>query len=690
MAFSFPFFKKKPENHVYFGLYFTEKRITGFAFDLDESKANILSQNGYDVTEGYEKMLEDTDTLISDLESKIHIPLDKTIFFLHSTLLDSQTHEIIEPYKETLKKISKELELEPMGYIDTHEAIEGDLKEKSIINTILIELGHRKLTVFVYKGGIMTASQSISRTDSVVQDLEASLKALPEKTILPSKIMLYGVGDMTAASSEIASYSWDPKTFIQHPTIEVISDISLYQILADTFVEELLIQDSGVSAEPNKDVSANPVETPTVSTLPFGFSSVEGASFKNKVVEKIPEKPQVSSVSPVTENKQAAWKFNRNNVTRGLIIASVLIFFALSFLGYEYFVHAATVEITLPAEELASEVNLTLPLSDTVSDDALAVIQHVKVVEYDDEKKATGKREVGEKAKGDVILHNFDNAEKSIDRGTELKAGNLLFTLDSDVKIASASGISADGIKQSGKQKAPVTAKEIGEDFNISKGTQLKVGSLSDSLFIAIADAAFTGGVKKQVTTVSKSDLDSLKKEVEEEMKKQAEMEIAQLKEDTDEIITELTTVEVTNTDYSGEVGEEAKNLAIKASSEISYYTIDKKGLKKELSGALSKEKKEDYTIAENAISYEIDEATIVDGEEVELLLNTTANQYKKVDLERIRDVVAFKQTSKVESEVRSLVKVDKVTIKPAGKTLPFTTAWLPFFKKNITIKTAN
>nr|MBP7967813.1 hypothetical protein [Candidatus Woesebacteria bacterium] len=176
MAFSLPFFKKKPEKHVYFGFYYTESRITGFAFDLDGGTANILSQNGYDVTAGYEKMLEDTDNLISDLESKTKLPLDKTIFFLHSILLDDQTRDIREPHKETLKKISKELELEPMGYIDLHEAVEGNMKENSVINNILLELSTNKLALFVYKGGVMTASQTISRTDSVAADLESALQ----------------------------------------------------------------------------------------------------------------------------------------------------------------------------------------------------------------------------------------------------------------------------------------------------------------------------------------------------------------------------------------------------------------------------------------------------------------------------------------------------------------------------------
>ncbi|CAN5167751.1 hypothetical protein BH09PAT2_BH09PAT2_05620 [soil metagenome] len=712
MAFSLPFLKKKPEKHVYFGLYYTESRINGFAFDLDGTKANILSQTGYDISAGYEKMLEDIDSLISDLEQKTHLSLDKTIFFLHSTMLDDETHDIKEPYKETLKKISKELELEPMGYIDLHEAIEGSLKESSVINSVLVELSASQLAVFIYKGGLIAGKQTISRTDSAAADLDSALKALPERIILPSKIILYGVGDLTKASADIAQYKWDEKVFVQHPIIDILTDIPLYQILADTFVEELISQD-GVKPTEKQSSSpstAVPIAVATTTSMPFGFSaggtsqqftsSTPGLSnisglpsatiAASEPVILSPE-PKSSWMSGVAERFSARPSHQAGrSVKIVMTIVAIIITLAAIFVGYEYFLHTVVVEVKLSTTELSKKFDLSLPISDSASADELSLIKHSKVIEYDDEKSTTGKRDVGEKAKGDIILHNFDNSEKTVERGTELKAGNLIFILDSDAKIASSSGISSDGIKQSGKQKASVTAKDIGSDYNISKGTQMKVGSLSDSLFIGIVDAAFTGGSKKQVTTVSKTDMDALKKTVEEEIKKQAKAEVQKLIAAEDDIIPELTAVEITDTTYSGEVGEEAKNISIKASSEINYYTIDKKKLQKKLYELLSKEKDSTFSISENDITYKVDEAEIgKSGDNVAITLDASTKQFKGVDLEKIKSDVTFKPISKVETQIKAAYEVAGATVSASGRKLPFTAPWLPLFKKNITVKTS-
>ena len=709
MAFSLPFFKKKPEKHVYFGFYYTESRITGFAFDLDGGTANILSQNGYDVTAGYDKMLEDTDNLISDLESKTKLPLDKTIFFLHSILLDEQTRDIREPHKETLKKISKELELEPMGYIDLHEAIEGNMKENSVINNILLELSTHKLALFVYKGGIMTASQTISRTDSIAADLESALKMLPGKIILPTKIILYGVGDLGKASADLTQYKWDEKLFVQHPIIETIEDINLYQILADTFVEELLAPDHE-AAPAQTPVVATETSAATETSLPFGFSTgTETPVSQKTVVTAAPQTPPTSiqTVTPVVEDiaedTKPHWfagiaqhfavrptiSSNNKFMTIGLTVAGIVLLIGSLFMGYEYFLHTVTVEVKLPSEELSKDFDLTVPVVDAAESSGLSVVKHSKVIEYDEEKSTTGKRDVGEKAKGDVIVHNFDNSEKTIDRGTEIKTSNLIFTLDSDVKVASSSGISSDGVKQSGKQKVSATAKEIGPDYNISKGTQLKIGSLSDSLFIAIADVAFSGGTKKQVTTVSKSDLDSLKKTVEEEIKKQAKAEVEKLVEAKDDMIPELTSIDVTDTEYSGEVGEEAKNISIKASSEINYYTVDKKNIQKKLAELFSKEKKATYSIAENDIIYKVEKAEISEkGDEVDLAVKSSTLQFKEADGEKIKETITFKPVSSVESQIKKVSDIQSIDIISTAKGIPFSPGWLPLFSKNITVKT--
>ena len=53
-------------------------------------------------------------------------------------------------------------------------------------------------------------------------------------------------------------------------------------------------------------------------------------------------------------------------------------------------------------------------------------------------------------------LHNFEDNEKSFPKGTVLETGGLKYSLDQEVKVASASVITIEGglVKQPGKVKA--------------------------------------------------------------------------------------------------------------------------------------------------------------------------------------------------------------------------------------------
>jgi len=90
-----------------------------------------------------------------------------------------------------------------------------------------------------------------------------------------------------------------------------------------------------------------------------------------------------------------------------------------------------------------------------------------------------------------VEVLNFDSDQKTFAKGTVLRKGDLEFLLDNELKVASSSGLTSEGNKVPGKQKGSVTAKEIGPTSNITKATVLSVGSLSQTLAVAIADSAF-------------------------------------------------------------------------------------------------------------------------------------------------------------------------------------------------------
>ena len=693
MRFTLPFLKKKKEKPYYFCLYITDQFLSGFILEVNAHKYKVRAEKKLTLTSGFDKILEDTDNLISDLEMKVAADLDKTIFFLPSQMIDAATHEIKDPYKTTIKNISRELELEPMGYIDVAEAVQGYINKKTIVNCIVTSLSETEIGVSVYKGGVVAHTQYSPRTDDVASDLEEVLKTVPDKRILPTKIIIVGEGNNEQISSAISSHNWDEKIFAEHPTIIALNDSDLHVIFADTFVKEL-------SNDEIDSASESEEEDKEADDTSFGF--VFGGDIKDTDAKE-PE-PQHHAVRPSSANAQ--FKFikdlkhkavsifskltnvdkestGRNYlVTVGLVIGVLIAIF----ISYEYFFHKATITVYLQSKNASDTAKLELSVSQNPSSKELAVVSHTKVIEFTDKKSTTGSRDVGEKAKGDVTVHNFDNSERTIERGTQLTTGKLTFVLDTDVKVASSSGITSDGSKQSGKAKSTVTASEIGTAHNIAKAAQLTIGSLPESLYVAIADADFTGGTQKKIKTVSREDMDSLEAKAKKEATNNTSKKLNIKLGSDEQLISDLTKAKVATSKFSKEIGEEADTVSIQANTEIDYYTLSKSLLQKRIKELLLKNNKE-YSLSESTLTITFENAEITD-DAVTLAVKFNANIYKDIDVKKVQDELTLSSSRSITSKLQEKYNVEDVKITRSTPSIGFLSAWTPLFQKNITVVT--
>jgi len=700
MGFSLPFFKKKSSGNIYFGLYLTDASAFGFVFDATNQTPQIVSQNAVSLTAGFDKILEDTDNLISQLELQTNRHLDKTIYFLHSWMIDEQSYEIKEPYKNIIKKLSKDLELEPMGYIDVQDALHEHLQKTSVLNAIAIEVNKTKVGISVYKGGKKIHQQYTARTDVIGEDIQAVLADIPGHIVLPTKILVFGDMDTPEVSSELATYEWDANVFAQHPTIEVLKQNELNLSLAQTFSEEVIskskvptpteeedmpvVQNSqGIKEQPSEDFGfmiggdvrdSAPPPASTAVPIPDVINSIldeDMPTHENTFITKI--KRMIPSFSFGATGGGASKK----PIFYGIMLA-VVVFFLL--FVYEYFFHKLDVKVYPNAKDIMESFSIDVPITDSASSE-LSVLKKTTVQEFEDEKKASGNREVGETATGEVIIHNYDKEPRTFPRGTELRKGDLVFTIDSEAKVASASGGTADGVKESGKVKVKATADVIGPEYNIAKGTQLSVASLSDSLFVAFVETAFSGGSKKEVTTISKADIDSLKKNVEKKAEAGSQDVLGAQISEEEIVIPDMTSVKLADTTFSGELGEEASTLSVKAESEIEFYTVQKKSLEDKLKELIQEQLSDDFTVDTKNLSYDITGITPAD-DTVTLDVETTGKAHKKVDLEAIKKSAKFTSLSGFESKVKNMYDIENIEVtKSFGFSL-----WTPLFQKNITV----
>src|SRR3989344_9427634 len=514
-----PFFTNNAnEGKFFFGIFLKEKEGVGLLMRVKDSNVILVDQEKFTYSNGWENLYEDIDELILKLEQHSKKQLHETIFFVYSHFIDQKTKEIRKPYLQKIKDLVNKLNLKALGYIECYEAIIHYLekKEELPLTAGLLELDYSNLSVFVFKRGELTYSKILAHTDNFIDDLLTSFLEIKGKFLLPSRIILYDSKDMDHESTEIVTYRWSEELFVQLPRVEVVKEHELIQGLLGVFAEQFGKQATNIEFKETR---------PRSEILGFVIGGDVAEARKPALTTEV--QPPVSNPAFISIKnliRDMSEKLNRlpKLFSKRWTVALGLILIGVGLLLNEYFFHKAELTLFLPAQTIKKEFELS-------SADVRIKIDE-KIVNLTDSKTTTGKQEIGEKARGSITVHNFDDKEKTFVKGTIFETGNLKFVLDQDVKLASASVVTINGglVKQPGKAKANVTAEEIGSQSNISSGKQLKISDFPVSLYFAINESAFAGGTKKEVKTVAKKDLDDLKKSVQNLAKKQKSDEIEQ------------------------------------------------------------------------------------------------------------------------------------------------------------------
>lgn len=209
---------------------------------------------------------------------------------------------------------------------------------------------------------------------------------------------------------------------------------------------------------------------------------------------------------PKSKSGMGVPNFNKFRKKLIILIAAIVIF--IGFLIWAIF-FAARADVIITARTTESSANAKVTLGSDLTTSLAAstvkvVTQQVKKdggVEFD----ATGKKEIGEKARGQVVFKNCETSSaQTIPAGTAIRANGRNYLTDSSVSVPGA-GFSGGGtICSAGTSTAVgIVGETLGAEYNTPSGTAFTVsGKLT-----ANATTDITGGSKKEVKVVSANDI---------------------------------------------------------------------------------------------------------------------------------------------------------------------------------------
>lgn len=494
---------------------------------------------------GYEALLQAADAAVSTCLGERQLPGVQTIFGVSPDWADDG--KIIPEKLQILRKLCKDLDLRPLGYVQLFEALENYLKETegAPLTAILVGLDGDNGWVTVFRAGKNLGTFPLSSGEHIAVRVESALREFTQLEVLPARIILYdGRRDLKDLEEKITAHPWTKSLpFLHFPRVEVISGDLLVKAVAIAGGTQM-----GGKIEMAGEPEAPAPEPGQQTESEVAEISAEEAGFFQEIPQAGITVPKVNISLP----KVSLPKFSFPKVTlpknkplalmAGVALAAVVLAVGLVI----YFVPKATVLVHVASRTFDHEMEATISG------------ELAEVTEIGTKKSvATGKKLVGDKARGTVTVYSAAGS-KLFPAGTAIASPDgLKFVFDQDTNVASASDFLTPSTVT-----AKVTAADIGDKYNLSSGTKFTISGATSS-YLAKSDTNFTGGNSHEATVVTKNDQDRLMATLSAELTQRAEADLNAKLESGQTLLPNAITSQVSKKRFSKDIDAEADNVSL-------------------------------------------------------------------------------------------------------------------------------
>ena len=618
------------------------------------------------------------DSVIAILdEAVVPAKIEKVVLGLPPAYL-SPDGEILPDIRSSIKELTKKLDLTAIGFVPVHQAIAHTLKiDEGIPPTvILIGIG-RMLTVSLFKVGALVGLRSVSRDGDDAAATEKIFKSFTDVEILPSRMLLYGGSHelLTQVQENLLHHPWQTRaSFLHFPKIELLpTDFAVGAVsvagateLAQTLGVEM---EESIAPQPQEDEEPNVV---MVAPEELGF----------KPSQEVPDTKKTKLTFP----KIKIPSLPRRGV--GVAIGGVVVIVFIAVLARWVVPHAQVTVLTLP-QLVTAESSISIePTATVVSSQEHSIPAHKqeKSVSGQSAIAATGKKKVGDPAKGSVVIFNKSTSSRSLKKGSMFVANGLQFTLDEDISVASASENLISGTVTFGKANAPVTAVDIGPQSNLPAGTEFSFKDVAISIAIARSEKAFIGGTSRDVTVVSRADYEALTKELTDELVKKAKEELRGGVNPTEKLIDETIVTKVTSRDFSQEVNQEASQLQGSLTITVAGVSYNEDDITSLLKENVATKVPQGYALDETTLSSTIADVVVARDGAITVRASLSGKAVPGVDVGAVQQTIAGKSLTEAQEILRNMQGI-------AGAEFIFRYALsrdrLPINKNNISVRIA-
>lgn len=715
-------FKKQQEQEYFWSLVIGKNWVEAGIWRISDNKTEVVATGpaGSWQEDNEETLITASDSSLSAAAGTLEedaVEPTKVVFGLPPSWVENG--DIKNERLTALKKLCKELELKPAGFVVIPEAITHFLKAKegAPLNGILVGLSEDSIDVSLVQSGKILGTTEVGRSMSLGQDLAEGLARLPVLAQYPSRILLYDhrVGNLDEARQGLINIDWKEfnVSFLHTPKVEILpEDIGVSSVSfaggaevsgqAEMVVvpekeEEPERTRMEIEEEPEKELEEVPIEE-------LGF--VRGdISKQEKVSVPVPEDlsqeevaPEKDETSPQPKKKGVSlpkfsfpkkdWAFSPPSIpfkpfgSRFAGLSAIIFFLVLILLGVAYwYLPKAQVTVYVAPKTLEK----TIEFQTEGGSMALPTREVKTSVSGEKTTQTTGTKTVGDRARGRIVLYSTGGST-TLKAGTSLLGPNgLKFTLDDDTPVASGSSSANPS-----KTQTVATAADIGAQYNLASGVEFAVGNFSKSGLSAKNEEAFSGGTSREVSAAAKEDIESLEKELSEELFRKGADTLKSSLGDQEMLIEEGVVLAASKKNFSHKAGEETSTLKLTLEGEMRALVVSKSAVHELVRAEVQKDVPQGFALRDDQIEINIRtrEAEGSKKEETESRFNAEikANLLPKVDPEEVVKNIRGKYPLVAKEYLSSIPGFTRAEISFSFK-FPGKLGTLPRVGKNISLE---
>ncbi len=694
-----PIRKKETKQEYYFAVNIGIEQITAALWSID-GKSLKVSEIASENYSSQNEIVSVIDKLLDSVVGLKEIEPQKILFGVpNSWILDDN---LKEEYLKVLRSIVKELELSPMAYVSESNALINFLEKKEGVPTTAILVGFEKnhLSVTVVRAGKLDGVKIVKRGESAGSDIEKALLTFTDVETLPSKLLIYGE-KADELKTPLLSFSWMSKlSFLHFPKIEVLEDdlsVKSVCLAGGSEMNENITYTKEVRKPHTERANILEEEEPEKEEPSTDFGFVVGDISEQKQKEEDLE--LVADVAPVSESLEtddferevekpkAQFNFKKFIPKKfANLVIPIGIFVLLIILSAGYiFLSKADIKVFVEPKIVEKDATVTAdPNQKTVNEtDRIIPGQIVSVdVSGSDKDNATGKKQIGDPAKGTVVIINNTDQGQNFSAGTILTTtGGLKFKLNN---TASVSATLSDATSKSTKT-AEVTAVDIGADGNITSETNLKIGNFAISQFVAKTQGNFAGGTSKDVTVVSSDDAARLLAKLSSDLKQQAQQKLQEKYPDK-KILQEALSENTVKKSYSKNINDQANEFSLNMSISYKGTAFNDADLRTIVSQLVTTQVPDGFQLDLSGTETQADVSKLEKTGKLIFLAKFKARLMPKLDAEKIKKEIKFKSQTEAANIIKNMANVLGSEIKMIPN-LPSILSRMPLLSKNITIE---